>query len=207
MPSDRFDSALEACAILESAAAELGAEPTAQVLRDALIRARLVDGSPSKMPAARAVARSEGRVGSTVAGLCAALALIIGGGAVIQLLSGRAVGTAVAAQAGRRLDLLPEGRAFLRVVAHPWANVIVDGQQVETTPFARAIPLSAGSHYVRLEHPNAPVERRTIELTPGETRLLDVTLKVSAPAPSASVSALEAARQKAEAEAAQQGTP
>jgi len=32
---------------------------------------------------------------------------------------------------------------------------------------------------VRLEHPNAPVERRTVELTPGETRLLDVTLHVS----------------------------
>jgi serine/threonine-protein kinase len=63
----------------------------------------------------------------------------------------------------------------------------VDGQEVEITPFARPIPLSAGSHYVRLEHPNAPVERRTIELTPGETLLLDVTLKVSAQArPSAS---------------------
>jgi PEGA domain-containing protein len=100
----------------------------------------------------------------------------------------------VAAQAGRRLELLPTGKAFLRVVAHPWAHVIVDGQEVEITPFARPIPLSAGSHYVRLEHPNAPVERRTIELTPGETLLLDITLKVSAPKLSASAAALAKAR-------------
>jgi serine/threonine-protein kinase len=72
--------------------------------------------------------------------------------------------------------------------------VIVDGQEVEVTPFARPIPLSAGSHYVRLEHPNAPVERRTIELTPGETLLLDVTLKVSAPKLSASAAELARAR-------------
>ena len=112
-----------------------------------------------------------------------------------QLLSGKAVGTAVAAQAGRRLELLPEGRAFLRVVAHPWAHVIVDGQEVEITPFARPIPLSAGSHYVRLEHPNAPVERRTIELTPGETLLLDVTLHVSQPkADAGTAAALEKSR-------------
>jgi hypothetical protein len=47
---------------------------------------------------------------------------------------------------------------------------------------------------VRLEHPNAPVERRTIELTPGETLLLDVTLKVTAPKLSASAAALAKAR-------------
>ena len=57
-----------------------------------------------------------------------------------------------------------------------------------------AIPLSAGSHYVRLEHPNAPVERRTIELTPGETLLLDVTLKVTAPKLGPSAAALAKAR-------------
>jgi hypothetical protein len=60
----------------------------------------------------------------------------------------------------------------------------VDGQEVEITPFARPIPLSVGSHYVRLEHPNAPAERRTIELSSGETLLLDVTLKVTPPKPS-----------------------
>jgi serine/threonine-protein kinase len=189
MPSDRFDSSLEACAILEAAAAELGAEPSAPLLRDTLIRARLVEGSLLKGAAARQPRQREGGVGVAVTGLFFALSLIIAGGVAIQLLSGKASGTPVAAQAGHRLELLPPGRSFLRVVAHPWAHVIVDGQELEITPFARPIPLSAGSHYVRLEHPNAPVERRTIELTPGETLLLDVTLKVSAHQAAANASA------------------
>src|SRR3954470_6687283 len=59
MPSDRFDGTLEACASLEAAAQELGAEPTAPLLRDTLIRARLVDGSPVKGAVTRKVRPSE----------------------------------------------------------------------------------------------------------------------------------------------------
>ncbi|MEP7048869.1 MAG: serine/threonine-protein kinase [Pseudomonadota bacterium] len=199
MPSDRFDSTLEALAILQAAARDLGAEPSAPLLQDTLVRMRLVEGSPAKGASARLAGQRdrqrEGGVGFAVTGLFFALALIIAGGAAIQIASGKSAGgaQAAAAQAGKRLELLPAGRAFLRVVAHPWAHVIVDGQEVEITPFARPIPLSPGSHYVRLEHPNAPVERRTIELTPGETLLLDVTLKVSAhPKPVTSSDALDA---------------
>ncbi len=179
MPSDRFDSSEEACTILAATALELGAEPTAPLLRDTLVRARLVEGSVLKGQAGRKARPREGGVGLAVTGLLVALALIIGGGLSIQLLSGKTAGVSAAAGAGRKLELLPPGGSFLRVVAHPWAHVIVDGQEVEMTPFARSIPLTPGSHYVRLEHPNAPVERRTVELTPGETLLLDVTLKVT----------------------------
>jgi hypothetical protein len=83
--------------------------------------------------------------------------------------------------------------AELRVVAHPWARVFVDGQLRETTPFARPIRLSPGTHYVRLEHPNAVEERRTLSLSAGEAVLLEVDMKVvvppgstAPPAPSAS---------------------
>jgi hypothetical protein len=38
---------------------------------------------------------------------------------------------------------------------------------------------------VRFEHPNAPTERRTVKLAPGETLLVDVTLKLAPPAPEA----------------------
>jgi serine/threonine-protein kinase len=69
------------------------------------------------------------------------------------------------------------------VVADPWAHVVVDGEHIDTTPFARPIPLSAGVHHVRLEHPAAPTERRTVTLAAGETVLLDVKMAV---APSAS---------------------
>ncbi len=186
MPSDRFDSSAEACAALEAAARELGAELSAPIVHDTLVRARLIEGRLEQQPVMRRARQREG-VGVAVSGLFFALIMIIGGGAAIQVLSGKSISASVGAQApGRKLELLPAGRAFLRVVAHPWAHVIVDGQEVEITPFARPIPLSVGSHYVRLEHPNAPVERRTIELSPGETLLLDVTLKVSAPTPSPS---------------------
>jgi eukaryotic-like serine/threonine-protein kinase len=186
MASDRFDSSAEACAALEAAARELGAERTAPVIHDTLVRTRLVEGTLQAGGIARRARQREG-VGFAVSGLFFALAMIVGGGSTIQLLSGRSISGSVGAQApGRRLELLPGGRAFLRVVAHPWAHVIVDGQEVEITPFARSIPLTVGSHYVRLEHPNAPVERRTIELSPGETLLLDVTLKVTPPKPAAS---------------------
>jgi hypothetical protein len=187
MPSDRFDSSAEACAALEAAARELGAEPTPPIVHDLLVRTRLVEGTVQKGPLVRRSRPREGQLGIAVSGLFFALVMIVGGGAAIQTLSGKSLSASVGAQApGRRLELLPGGRAFLRVVAHPWAHVIVDGQEVEITPFARPIPLSVGSHYVRLEHPNAPVERRTVELSPGETLLLDVTLKVTQPTPAAS---------------------
>jgi serine/threonine-protein kinase len=71
------------------------------------------------------------------------------------------------------------------VVAHPWAHVFVDGQQRETTPFARPLKLSPGTHYIRLEHPNAPPEKRTVSLAVGEGVLLEVDMKVVAPKGSA----------------------
>ncbi len=77
------------------------------------------------------------------------------------------------------LELAPESAGGLRVVATPWAHVRVDGQLVETTPFARPIPLAAGKHWVTLTHPEAvaPVERE-IAIVPGEVVTLDVTMSV-----------------------------
>src|SRR4051812_33020117 len=119
MPSDRFDSSVEAMLALQACALELGAEPSAPLLRDTLIRARLLEGVPARGGAERKLRPVEGRVGVAVGGLFFALALIVGGGVSIQVVSGKTVGPPVAAQAGRRLELLPAGRAFLRVVAHP----------------------------------------------------------------------------------------
>ena len=94
-------------------------------------------------------------------------------------------GTSWSAGDGRRagdrpLELVPERAGGLRVVATPWAYVKVDGQQVETTPFARPIPLPAGKHFVTLVHPDAtPVEREVV-IAPGEISSIDVTLDVNA---------------------------
>jgi serine/threonine-protein kinase len=74
------------------------------------------------------------------------------------------------------LELLPDRAGGLRVVATPWAYVKVDGALVETTPFARPIPLAMGKHWVTLSHPDATPIEREIEIIAGETITLEVTL-------------------------------
>lgn len=68
----------------------------------------------------------------------------------------------------------------LRVVASPWAHVRVDGVLVETTPFARPIPLAAGKHWVQLAHPDAPPVEREVEVGEGQIVTLDVTMPAGA---------------------------
>jgi eukaryotic-like serine/threonine-protein kinase len=178
LPAHRFPSARELAASLSTALSDLGSSPEAG-LRLALSAAGLATPEPATesepaVPRAPAV-----RVLSVARVLFAAGVLLVGGVAGIQLLLQR---TTDVGRTGRgKLELVPESPAYLRVVAEPWADVVVDGQKVETTPFARPIPLRAGIHYVRLEHPQAPAERRTIDLAPGETILLDVTMRLRRP--------------------------
>jgi serine/threonine-protein kinase len=120
---------------------------------------------------------------SAIAGLALTLALAIAGGAALEL-GFSEQGASANSRRGARLELVPHTTAYLRVVAEPWAVVFVDGQKIDTTPIARPIPLEAGVHYVRLEHPDAPAELRTVQLAAGETLLLDVAMKVpNAPPP------------------------
>jgi serine/threonine protein kinase len=71
-----------------------------------------------------------------------------------------------------------ESGGELLVVADPWANVFVDGDLLETTPFANPLRLRAGVHHVRLEHPDAVPERREVQLAAGQRLLLEVTLQL-----------------------------
>jgi len=71
--------------------------------------------------------------------------------------------------------------ASLHVVATPWADVWVDGRHVDTTPFARGIALKPGKHYVKLTHPDADPEIRTVSLAPGEVGRLEVQMRVRVP--------------------------
>lgn len=75
----------------------------------------------------------------------------------------------------------PEHALLLRVVATPWAHVLVDGVRRETTPFARPIALTPGKHVVRLEHPSASPEERIVEGPAGQVVLLNVQLHVERP--------------------------
>lgn len=74
--------------------------------------------------------------------------------------------------------LPPKTSGGLRVVASPWAHVRVDGIDVETTPFARAIPLAPGKHWVTLTHPDAPPVDREVDVETGNVVTLDVTMAI-----------------------------
>jgi hypothetical protein len=196
LPSDRIGSAAELAESLRSALLQTWQGTPEQAISGALagpgaasvksqpIRSSL-SGSKQGGPAApRHETASLGRValGLGLMGAC-----IVASGIGLR----HAFGTV---EANRRAaaPLATPGveAAELRVVAHPWARVFVDGQLRETTPFARPIRLSPGTHYVRLEHPNAVEERRTLSLAAGEAVLLEVDMKVVAPPSSAPAPAL-----------------
>jgi hypothetical protein len=181
LPSDRIGSAAELADELRQALAETWDSAPEMALLSALAAAGLVEAkaAPAR-PAAREVRRTS--VASVGFGL-----LLIGAGAVLSGYGLRRIFGPMEASRRAAAPLSTPGAeaAELRVVAHPWAHVFVDGQQRETTPFARPIRLSPGTHYVRLEHPNAVAERRTVSVAAGEAVLLEVDMKVVAPQGSA----------------------
>ncbi len=177
LPSDRVGSASELAVDLRQALAEAWDGAPEQAILAALAGAGLaeVKATPPKQ-ALRAVRRTS--IGSVALGL-----FLIGlGVAASGYALRRAFGPMEASRrAAAPLSTPGAEAAELRVVAHPWARVFVDGQQRETTPFARPIRLSPGTHYIRLEHPNAVAERRTVSVAAGEAVLLEVDMKVVAP--------------------------
>ncbi len=181
LPGDRFQSAREMTVTFEQLFRELGTGSTRKVLLGHLGQAGAAEEAPiSEVPAPRQSLPSlHDPVPLTrpLLGLLLASALLIAGGSAFATLDASGEENLVGKAQGL-LTLSPSNLAHLRVVATPWASVTVDGVRVETTPFAAPIPLSSGVHYVRLEHPNAPPEHRSVRLAPGENALLDVEMKV-----------------------------
>lgn len=187
LAADRFYSARELRNALDAyLVAHTTVSPRA-LTREGLLAAGLAGGAVPEHratvpPMAPAVFRRSG-LGTTFGVYGACLLLAIAGGAAIQIWFPTPVRRAAHEQT---LELVPPSAAHVRVVAEPWAHVIIDGQRIDTTPFARPIPLRPGTHYVQLEHPNAPTVQRTLHLGAGETALLDVKMDVpAAAAPSA----------------------
>jgi eukaryotic-like serine/threonine-protein kinase len=188
-PNDRYPSAGAVKERLESALRAETREDPAELIRQALAVAKLgptesAEKKPQQGPVRRQASspriapRSPIGVGRALIGFVViAVAFVVGvianEGRGAEARDGRAAGS-------RALELAPERAGGLRVVATPWAHVRVDGQLVETTPFARAIPLGAGKHFVTLTHPDAPVPiEREIEIVAGEIVTLDVTMTMS----------------------------
>lgn len=137
---------------------------------------RAVASRPASSP--RITARRPIGVGRALLGF-AIIASVFAIGVVANE-SGSATAREARSAGAHALELAPERAGGLRVVATPWAHVRVDGQLVETTPFARALPLAAGKHFVTLTHPDAPsAVEREIDVVAGEIVTLDVTMPLS----------------------------
>jgi hypothetical protein len=178
LPADRFQTAEALAQNLEDLATARSGLRSEELVVRALEHAGLVplrEGSSEAAPRERARAS----VRRAIAGLAVLGAAAVAGGIVLQATAHREGLTA----GSRPLEMLPSAPGYLRVLATPWAEVWVDGQRVDVTPFARGIPLPPGTHYVTLVHPNAPVEKRTLVVASGETRTIDVVMAISDLAP------------------------
>ncbi len=173
LPANRYATAEALAVELEEIASPgSGLRGDRHVMR-ALENAGLV--SPAEAgPAAAPRRRRRSSTRRAIAGLAVLGGAALGGGALLQTASGshRDPGDAPP------LELAPAAPGFLRVLATPWAEIWIDGQRIDVTPLARAIPLASGTHYVTLVHPRAPVDKRAITVAPGETRTIDAIMAV-----------------------------
>jgi eukaryotic-like serine/threonine-protein kinase len=188
-PNDRYPSAGIVKERLEAALRAETREDPAAIIRGALIDAgfgdALKEGSgPRERRATENRPRPAASTTRTSISLSRALlgfvAIAVAFVAFVIMIEGTSAQARETRNAGARaLELAPNHAGGLRVVATPWAHVRVDGQLVETTPFARPIPLTAGKHWVSLSHPDAvvPVDREVTIVT-GEVMTLDVTMNM-----------------------------
>jgi len=182
-PNDRYASAKELCTALEDVFRHVSTSPRSHVITATLDRLRMIDRPVGIVEDRSEAIEASSPVPSVMPALrmlLLMLALLVIGGGVIQAVFRSEI--KAQAQSGKGfLLLVPPQAGALLVLAQPWAEVIIDGQLVETTPFARPIPLSTGEHHVTLRHPHAPDERRTVQITAGERVILDVTMQVKRP--------------------------
>jgi eukaryotic-like serine/threonine-protein kinase len=109
------------------------------------------------------------------------LSLLLIGGLVIQLTSPDTMPRREIPAAG--IAVAPSKAGYLKVVANPWAKVQVDGEYMETTPFAAPLPLPPGVHYVELIHPLFDNLVREVTIKAGETVELVEQLAKESPEP------------------------
>lgn len=182
-PSERYPSASVVRERLEAALRAETRDSPRSLVRAALDEAGFLpkgSGAPreSAVSVPGAGARAAMSVNRVLVGFAAITTVFVAAAAANETV-GRDAREAQRAGA-QPLELLPDGAGGLRVVATPWAHVRVDGQDVETTPFARPIPLAPGKHWVTLVHPDAPAPvEREIMISAGATVTLDVTMDLT----------------------------
>jgi serine/threonine protein kinase len=174
-PNERYANAAEVYERLQRELKSLTRDEPTSVVRRALVESGFATGEKRIEGAAAHGSRQGIGAARALAGHALVLVAFLGGAFAIESGSHARAGLE---PGNRALELMPSEAGGLRVLASPWANVRVDGQQVETTPFARPIPLSAGKHWITLTHPDAPPVEREITVATNETVTLDVTMAV-----------------------------
>jgi serine/threonine-protein kinase len=173
LPADRYASAGVLADELETlTSARVRGSPRGVVAR----ALREAGFAKAQAPAGEVTQAVEPPLRPVFVGFAVILAIGAAGGLAIEL--GDAQGREAAHVGEAPLELAPSAAASLRIVAVPWADVSIDGQHLDTTPFARPIPLSPGPHFVLLTHPDAPPEQRVVRLGPGANEVLDVTMRL-----------------------------
>jgi eukaryotic-like serine/threonine-protein kinase len=174
VPADRFSSAAEMLQVVQRILESYGESSNCQRIAQA-VDGGAVKQSPKRLARSAAEPSRSAEVVKTVAVYVGASCLFLVGAMAIQRWFGTPEND-VKLTSG--LPLVPNQAAYLRAVVSPWADVIVDGEQVATTPFAAAIVLPAGVHHVKFVHPEALPEERQIQLAPGQTLQLDIALQL-----------------------------
>ena len=173
-PDDRFADAAQLALALEEELRSRTRAPVEVLVSRALAAAKLAPELPLEERRVDTSAR-----GSRFAGPAAPFLALFGALVLVALgseIAKRSEGPSP--QASAEAVTARAERGSLRVLARPWADVFVDGEHVETTPFARPVPLTVGKHVVTLRHPVAPDESRAVEIAAGQTLSLDVTMRV-----------------------------
>jgi len=188
-PERRFEAMGQLVRALEhvlgnDALAELDSLVARWLARSGLVAAGSAPGQRGRADELERREASRGLRRSLLGSSAASLLLLVGGALLSAWLEAQHPGAAPAPQ-----HWTSETGAELLVVAEPWAHVFVDGAQLETTPFATPLRLAPGEHFVRLEHPQAPAERRRVALAAGQRVVLEVTMQVERDARDAGVEA------------------
>ena len=113
----------------------------------------------------------------TVAAQGAILGAALVGGTVVQTADGRFSDAEEEVPAEFGAVTLQERAGFIRVIADPWAEILIDGDRIGTTPLAASIPVLPGVHYVRFENPYYGTVTRKVRLKRGEEKEVFVELK------------------------------
>ena len=65
---------------------------------------------------------------------------------------------------------------YVNIECIPWAKILIDSTEYDTTPIEKPIRLTEGKHRLVLSHPQFPKYEETINIFPNETKMVKVSL-------------------------------